>query len=79
MSNRLNAETIRKSKSKLKKRFSEAYSVMTREARALFDLKRNDLFDFDNARFLSIDGKYCLQFINDGETSRGSVRVKKVT
>ena len=78
MNNRLNAETIRKSKSKLKKRFSEAYSVMSREARALFDLKRADLFDFNNARFLSIDGKYVLQFVNDGNTNCGSVQVKKV-
>ena len=78
MSNRLNAETVRKSKSKLKKRFFEAYSVMSREARALFDLKRADLFDFDNARFVSIDGKYVLQFVNDGNTNCGSVQVKKV-
>lgn len=78
MNNRLNAETIRKSKSKLKKRFSDACSVMSREARALFDLKRSDLFDFDNARLLSIDGRHVLQFVNDGQTNCGSVQLQKI-
>lgn len=78
MNNRLNAETIRKSKSKLKKRFSDAYSVLTIEAKSLFDLNRDDLFDFENARIVSIGGKFCLQWVNDGQTNRGSVKLCEI-
>ena len=57
--------------SKLRRRLRQAASVLLPEYRKLFPV--DALVDQGNRRLLSIDGKYALQWYNNGQTSTGLV------
>ena len=80
------AEAIGNDKALLKKRLMEAKSVLTAEFRHVFGVT---VFDFENKRLVSWDGKYALQWkvrdfpdkpesYNNQQTNTGNVWVVKL-